>query len=62
MKKFTVTETRNAIYTWVFEVEAESEEKALEQVLDDPEKYIVDYTVDPDETSESEFEITEKEK
>lgn len=60
MKKFKVTETRNAIYTWIFEVEAESEEKALEKVLDDPEEYIVEYSADPDETSESEFEIEEK--
>ena len=34
MKKFIITETRPATYTWMYEVEAESEEQALEMVMD----------------------------
>jgi len=32
MKKFIVTESRPAICTWTYEVEAESEEKAIQLV------------------------------
>ncbi len=34
MKKFIITETRQATYTWYYEVEAENENQALEKVMD----------------------------
>ena len=59
-KKFTVTETRAAVATWIYEVEAESQEDALEKVLHDPESYVTDYMVDPvGDEDDSDFEVEE---
>jgi hypothetical protein len=47
MKKYTIIETRPALCTWTFEVEAETEEEALRMVEDgevDPDDYDVDNT------------------
>ena len=58
MKKFIITETRPATYKWIYEVEAESQDKAVEMVMDGmilPINSDVDaYTAD-----ESEFKIQE---
>jgi hypothetical protein len=59
MKKFTITETRPATYTWYYEVEAENENEALEKVfegLEDP----IDSDVEVDYTlSDGEFNVEE---
>jgi len=57
MPKFEITETRPAVMTWVFEVEADDEEQALQMVMDgdvSPE----DFTTEEEEGTCSEYEIT----
>lgn len=56
MKKFTITETRPATYTWVYEVEAENENEALEKVfegLEDP----IDSDVEVNYYADAEFNV-----
>ncbi len=56
MKKFLITETRPAIYTWHYEVEAENEQEALEKVmegLEDP----VNTDIEACDYSDSEYEV-----
>jgi hypothetical protein len=61
MKKFIVTETRRAFHTWTYEVEAESEEQAIELVengdvnpddFDNEIDYCSDATYEVDETED----------
>jgi len=61
MKKFSILESRPSTQFWRYEVEAESEEQALEMVregLVDPEDYFVED--DPFEPSEYEVESEEE--
>ena len=58
MKKFIITETRPATYKWIYEVEAEDQNQALEKVFSgmvDP----VNTDIDGFTSDESEFEIQE---
>lgn len=59
MKKFTIIETRPATYTWYYEVEAENENEALDQVFEglvDP----VNSDVEASDYEDSEYEVIEE--
>lgn len=58
MKKFIITETRPAIYTWHYEVEAENENEALEKVLEGLENPI-NTDVEACEYEDSDFKVEE---
>jgi len=58
MKKFTITETRPATYTWTYEVEAETKEQAIALIMDgyvDP----INSDVEACDYSDSEYEVEE---
>ncbi len=59
-KKFTITQTLPSVQIWVFEVEADTAEAALQMVQDgdvDP----ADYWVQDDDINYSEFKVTNEE-
>lgn len=58
MKKFIVTETKPATYTWWYEVEAETEEQAI-QMVEDGYAEAYDMSADVDGWANSDFEIEE---
>ena len=58
MKKFTIKETRPAIYTWTYEVEAEDANQALEIVFNQ-QANIVDTDVELDYEADGEYNVEE---
>jgi hypothetical protein len=59
MKKFTISEERPAIYTWVYEVWADDKDQALGMVMNgDVEAFDTILDIDEDELS-SVFEVEE---
>jgi len=60
MPKYTITETRLAETRWTFEIEAENEQDALEQVFTGKAE-VVNYEIeDNGAADDSRFEITEQ--
>lgn len=60
MKKFIVKETRPAMATWTYEVEAKSEDEAVAKVFDDMDVKKVDLTYDVDFEADLGVEIDEE--
>ena len=59
MKKYIITETRHVEAIWTYEVEAENEQDALEQVFTGKAE-VVNYEIeDNGAADDSRFEITE---
>jgi hypothetical protein len=58
MKKFIITETKPAVYTWTYELEAENEEKAIEMVRYG-EVEPIEFGNDCELSEDSDFEIEE---
>ena len=59
MKKFIITETRPATYTWTYEVEANSEEEAMALVFNQ-EADIIDSDVEIDYNDDGEYEVIDE--
>jgi hypothetical protein len=60
MKKFIVKETRPAMATWTYEVEAKSEDEAVVKVFDDMDVKKVDLAYDVDFEADMGVEIDEE--
>jgi hypothetical protein len=60
MKKFIVKETRPAMATWTYEVEAKSESEAMEKVFDEMDIKKADLTYDVNFEADMEVEIDEE--
>ena len=60
MPKFTITETVPCVQVWTYEVEAETETEALEQVVQGKAE-VVETTVDEHDYEQTEFNIEEAE-
>jgi len=60
MPKFTITETVPCVQVWVYEVEAETETEALEQVIQGKAE-VVETTVDEHDYEQTEFNIEDAE-
>ena len=61
MKKFIITETRPVTAVWTYEVEAENERDALEQVFTDGKVELINYEIEDNGCADdSEFNITEQ--
>jgi hypothetical protein len=60
MKKFIVKETRPAMATWTYEVEAKSEDEAVAKVFDELDVKKVDLTYDVDFEADMEVEVDEE--
>ena len=60
MKRFKILETKHAIQTWYYEVEAESEEQAIEKIMEGQVDH-QDYWVDDDPFESFEYEVESEE-
>jgi hypothetical protein len=60
MKKFIVKETRPAMATWTYEVEAKSEDEAVAKVFDELDVKKVDLTYDVDYEADMGVEVDEE--
>lgn len=61
MPKFIITETRPVTAVWTYEVEAENEQDALEQVFTDGKVELLNYEIeDNGNADDSQFDITEQ--
>ena len=60
MKKFIVKETRPAMATWTYEVEAKSEDEAVAKVFDELDVKKVDLTYDVDFEADMGVEVDEE--
>jgi hypothetical protein len=60
MKKFIIKETRPAMATWTYEVEAKSEDEAVAKVFDDMDVKKVDLAYDVDFEADMEVEVDEE--
>jgi hypothetical protein len=60
MKKFIVKETRPAMATWTYEVEAKSEDEAVAKVFDELDVKKVDLAYDVDFEADMEVEVDEE--
>ena len=60
MKKFIVKETRPAMATWTYEVEAKSEDEAIAKVFDEMDVKKTDLTYDVDFEADMEVEVDEE--
>jgi hypothetical protein len=61
MKKFKIEESQLVRQVWTYEVEAETEEEALNKVMERSEdiNYDVDYTIRNDYSDDFEFEVVD---
>lgn len=60
MKKFTIIESKPSIQVWSYEVEAESQEEAIEKIMDGLVDHD-DYWVDEDPFERFEYEVESEE-
>ena len=60
MKKFTITETVPCVQIWTYEVEAETESEALEQVVQG-EIYVTETSIDEHDYEQVQYDIEEAE-
>ena len=61
MPKYIITETRPVTAVWIYEVEAENERDALEQVFTDGKVELINYEIeDNGNADDSQFDITEQ--
>ena len=58
MKTFKIYETKPAVQTWIYEVEAENEEQAIEMIKNGDVEAI-DFGYDCELSEDSDFEIEE---
>lgn len=58
MKTFKIYETKPATYTWIYEVQAETEEQAI-QMVEDGYAEVLDCGADIDTWASGEFEAEE---
>lgn len=58
MKKFIITESRPATYIFIYEVEAEDQNQALEKVFSG-EVDVMDTDIEPNYSADGEYEIEE---
>ena len=59
MKTFTIYETKTAIQTWQYEVQAEDEQQAIEKIQEGLVDHI-EYWVDDDPFEKFEYEVQEQ--
>lgn len=61
MKKFKIKESQLVRQVWVYEVEAKTEQEALDKVMErsDDVNYDVEYTIEDDYTDDFDFEVIE---
>ena len=58
MKRFTIKETAPCVQVWTYEVEAETEEDAIKQVIDGVAE-VVESTIEGHDYEENEYEVEE---